>query len=201
MSRIIFHRHHLIPRHNGGTNDADNLVKVNIALHAMLHKILWEENHCEEDYLAWRALSGMISKEEIIQERQSLGGKKNIGRKHTIETRNNMSTAAKKRTLTEERLFILRNNARKMSECGHTEETKKRLKEIANDPAIKVKTVRYGKNNGMYGQKHTDESIRMISEKAQNREKKYCFVCDKTIDISNYNRWGHGESCKRGIEE
>jgi len=36
---IIWHNHHIIPEHAGGTNDPSNLVRVNIAMHSFLHKL------------------------------------------------------------------------------------------------------------------------------------------------------------------
>ena len=61
---IYWHRHHMIPRHAGGTDDTSNLVRVNLPMHAMLHKIRWEEIGDEYDKIAWLTLSGQIGKEE-----------------------------------------------------------------------------------------------------------------------------------------
>ena len=61
---IIYHKHHIIPRHMGGSDDPSNLIKVNTALHAFLHKLLWEEHGHQYDYIAWKCLSGQISNEE-----------------------------------------------------------------------------------------------------------------------------------------
>ena len=59
------HKHHIIPRHAGGTDDPSNLIKVNVAMHAFLHKQLWEDNGFIEDKLAWLGLSGQKSFREI----------------------------------------------------------------------------------------------------------------------------------------
>ena len=61
---IKWHYHHIIPRHLGGTDDRSNLLKCNTALHAFLHKLLWEEKNNKYDYIAWKCLSGQISNEE-----------------------------------------------------------------------------------------------------------------------------------------
>lgn len=61
---IIWHEHHIVPRHRGGTDDKSNLVRVNIPMHAMLHKILWEEHGDEYDRISWLALSGQITNAE-----------------------------------------------------------------------------------------------------------------------------------------
>lgn len=65
----------------GGTDDPSNLVEISIEKHAELHKQLWEDLGYDEDRLAWRALSGMLGKEEIILESQSIGGKKSFENK------------------------------------------------------------------------------------------------------------------------
>ena len=76
------HKHHIIPRHQGGSDDPSNLVELTIEEHAAAHKKLWEEYGREEDRLAYMGLSGMIDKEEIIRQQQSIASKKgNTGRK------------------------------------------------------------------------------------------------------------------------
>ena len=55
-----------------------------------------------------------------------------------------------------------------------------------------------GKNNTMYGKNHRLDTKIILKEKALLREKLTCPICNKTMDVSNYNRWGHGVNCKRG---
>ena len=64
MSKIIYHIHHIVPKHAGGTNDSSNLIKLTIEEHAEAHKILWEQHGKKQDYIAWQTLSGNITKEE-----------------------------------------------------------------------------------------------------------------------------------------
>ena len=66
MSDIIYHKHHLLPTHDGGTDDPHNIVKVNIPLHIMLHKIRWQELGQWQDEIAYKALSGQIDSQEIL---------------------------------------------------------------------------------------------------------------------------------------
>lgn len=72
----IYHTHHIIPRHMGGTDDPSNLVKLTVEEHAEAHKKLWEEHRHWQDKLAWQGLSGMIDKQEIIKQKLSESGKK-----------------------------------------------------------------------------------------------------------------------------
>ena len=64
MEEIRWHFHHIIPVHMGGTNNPSNLIKVNTAMHAFLHKCLWEEYDNHYDYIAWKCLSSQITNEE-----------------------------------------------------------------------------------------------------------------------------------------
>jgi hypothetical protein len=62
----IYHMHHIIPRHMGGTDDPSNLVKLTVEEHAEAHRILYEQHGLTQDLCAWKGLSGQIGKEEII---------------------------------------------------------------------------------------------------------------------------------------
>jgi hypothetical protein len=72
----IYHKHHIIPRHMGGTDDADNIVEVTVEQHALLHKQLWKDLGHKEDYVAWQCLSGMLTMSEAKRLALSLGPKK-----------------------------------------------------------------------------------------------------------------------------
>ncbi len=58
------HRHHIIPKHAGGTDDNSNLIELTIEEHAEEHRKLWESGNSYLDYVAWRALSGQIGSEQ-----------------------------------------------------------------------------------------------------------------------------------------
>ena len=67
----IYHKHHIIPKHMGGTDDPSNLVELTVEEHALAHKKLYERYNKPEDFAAWQGLSGMMGKEEIITYMQS----------------------------------------------------------------------------------------------------------------------------------
>lgn len=82
----IYHKHHIIPKHMGGTDDPSNLVTVTVEEHATLHKQLWEELGCWQDKIAWEMLSGQISRQQAIKKAQSEGAK---NRKTSYKGKNN----------------------------------------------------------------------------------------------------------------
>ena len=61
------HKHHIIPRHVGGTDDASNLIELSVEEHAEAHKLLWEQYGRYQDYYAWQGLAGLIGKESILK--------------------------------------------------------------------------------------------------------------------------------------
>jgi fatty acid/phospholipid biosynthesis enzyme len=61
----FYHRHHIIPQHMGGDNDLSNIIEVNIATHAFLHRCLYVTHGKLEDKLAYMALEKQISKAEV----------------------------------------------------------------------------------------------------------------------------------------
>ena len=91
----MLHRHHIIPRHMGGDDSSENLITLTIEEHARAHKELFELHGKQEDYIAWKALSGQINQAGILLEKCRLGGKIasqiNIGSKRTEEQKMNIS--------------------------------------------------------------------------------------------------------------
>ena len=60
----------------GGTDDHSNLIELSVEEHAEAHKKLYEEYGNQYDRIAYEALSGMIKKEEVIQQVLSEAGKR-----------------------------------------------------------------------------------------------------------------------------
>ena len=94
MSEIIWHRHHLVPKHIGGDDSKENLIKVNVAMHAFLHQQLWLEHNRAEDYAAWQGLLG--NKEAI----KSLGATGFSGKHHKDSSKKKISDSLKGNELT-----------------------------------------------------------------------------------------------------
>lgn len=68
QQRIIYHNHHIVPRHMGGTDDPSNIARLTLEEHISAHKLLYEKHGKIEDRLAWQGLAGMIDRAEIIHQ-------------------------------------------------------------------------------------------------------------------------------------
>jgi hypothetical protein len=60
------HRHHIIPKHAGGSNDPSNIEMLTVEEHTEAHRKLYEKYGNEYDKLAYQGLAGIIGKEEIV---------------------------------------------------------------------------------------------------------------------------------------
>ena len=81
------HKHHIIPRHAGGSDEPSNLVEVTVEEHANLHLSLYLEHGRWQDWLAFHAIAGIIECEDVVLEAQRRGGAMTDGKNHwTAET-------------------------------------------------------------------------------------------------------------------
>ena len=83
------HRHHIIPRHAGGTDEPSNFVEVTVEEHAELHFARYLELGEVGDWLAFQALSGQASS-EWWELKSSLGFR---GRNHSDEAKAAITTS------------------------------------------------------------------------------------------------------------
>ena len=70
------HKHHIIPRHAGGTDDPSNLIELTPEEHAEAHRVLYEEHGRWQDRVAWIGLAGLATNAEHIAMLLSEAGKK-----------------------------------------------------------------------------------------------------------------------------
>ena len=55
MSNTIYtHKHHIIPRHAGGSDDPSNLIELTVEEHALAHKKLFEKHNKIQDRISYR---------------------------------------------------------------------------------------------------------------------------------------------------
>lgn len=72
MSKTIYHMHHIVPKHMGGSDDPSNLVRLTVEEHAQAHLELYEQHGDERDLLAHRMLLGQITRADAIKKIQKL---------------------------------------------------------------------------------------------------------------------------------
>ena len=95
------HKHHIIPRHLGGTDEPSNIVELTLKEHVEAHKELYEKHGRWQDRVAYQMLSGQIGKEEMIME--IFKNRKNrLGAVLSDETKEKIRMAKKGKKLSEE---------------------------------------------------------------------------------------------------
>jgi len=70
------HKHHIIPKHDGGSDDPSNIIELTIEEHAEAHRRLYEKHGKEEDEIAWKALSQQITLNEAQIRAHKMGAKR-----------------------------------------------------------------------------------------------------------------------------
>ena len=67
INTIMKHKHHIVPKHAGGSDDSSNIIELTPEEHANAHRLLWEEHGRWQDYCAWKGLEGLASRAEHIK--------------------------------------------------------------------------------------------------------------------------------------
>ena len=171
----IYHRHHVVPRHAGGTDDPLNIIVCTIEEHAEHHRYRYEMTGDEYDRIAWQSLLGMISKQEAIHQVQIETGRRSgraqLGRrKQSEETRRKISKSMSHQT---------RRPPSKETRCKIAEAL--RGKPRSDDTRRKISEANRGK-------KLSDETRRKLSKINTGR----VFTIEHRLKISEANR-------KRGV--
>ena len=167
MAEPIYHNHHIIPRHAGGTDAPDNLVKLTVQEHAEAHKKLWEEHGRLEDRAAWLGLCGNATEMDDTM-RKLLSSKK-------IEWYKTPDGIAKIKRLRNEHPGVMRNYyqtpAGKLS-AAKMAATKRRIYEGPEGITIKRKisaSLLASGNSGFTGKRHSDETKAKMSAAHKKR--------------------------------
>lgn len=129
------HKHHVVPRHRGGTDDPTNIIKVTVEEHANLHLALYLEHGHYEDWIAFHAISGWWNKEDIIRERCRLGAMHpNVQSPEAKRKRALKCIGRKRKPLTEEQKRRVSEGTKK---AMNTPEMKERCRQHAINQAQK----------------------------------------------------------------
>ena len=90
------HKHHIIPRHAGGSDDPSNIIEVTVEEHAEAHRKLYEEHGRWQDRVAYLALSGQIGKEEIVKQKLQEAGRSRRGKTNSYTVTEKKLQSARK---------------------------------------------------------------------------------------------------------
>ena len=227
-------RHHIIPKCLGGSNKKDNLVILTAREHFVCHHLLTKMvNSTREKFQLSKAFNCMLYMTSPVQDRYKVSSrkfesfKKNYSKMFSEQQRGDKNHMYGK-THTPETLAKIA-IARANSNYVITDEIRAKLsaankgKNVSAETRAKISKANKGrlagKNNPMYGNTHTAESRKKISEKAQGRtpwnlgvthtdevkqkmstlalqRTKYkCEHCGVECVKCNYNRW-HGDNCR-----
>ena len=161
MSKTIYHRHHIIPRHAGGTDDPSNIVELTIEEHAEAHRKLYEEHGRWQDKMAWLGLAGLIGKDEIILE---------MYRNPEIIAKRSASQRGKKRgPHSEETKEKIRVSCKGMNTGPRSEETKEKIRKTSLGRKFSEET-KAKLSAAKTGKKHTEETKAKLSAVLKGRE-------------------------------
>lgn len=174
----MIHKHHIIPKHMGGSDDPSNLIELTIEEHAEAHKVLYEQYGKIQDYYAWQGLLGNIGKEDILKGIMNSKEMKEHLSKKSKEYWNNLTEKEREKRINQ---FL---EVRKLTypPTGKTwflsEDTKTKMrKPKTNNHKLNMKLNHAdfsGVNNPNYGKKHsaeTKEKMRLAAIERHNKRK------------------------------
>ena len=171
MSKTIYtHKHHIIPRHAGGSNDPSNLIELTVEEHALAHKKLFFIYGRWQDEIAWLTLSGQIGKEEATRRAISATHK---GKTIPLEMRQRISAKLKGRKMSPERIAKQTgiNNCNYGKKLGpRSEATKEKIRQARKKQVIVHSDETKRKIGDAHrGSKRTEETKKKMSEAAKGR--------------------------------
>ena len=171
----IYHLHHIVPRHAGGSDDPSNLVKLTVEEHAQAHLDLYKEYNRPQDLIAYRMLSGLITAEEARIEavKAALTGKS--------QSEEHIAKRVKSRL-----------------ETCPAPTLGKKLPPASEERKRKISEANKGKPGTRNGIPHTEEAKSKMSEAAKKRPRHTCPCCGAEMQIQNLKRYHglEGEKCK-----
>ena len=176
-------RHHIIPKHAGGTDEESNFTYLTHREHIAAHWLLWKIHGRDGDKSAWMLMKRMPYWPAFVDRKHTAESKKKMseaamGRKATDETKRKMSESRKGRKLgpcSEE-------SKRKISEAKKgrklSEEHKQKIREGCTNPPAETRRkiseagrgwkrteeTKRKMSEAQLGKKHSEESKRKMSE-------------------------------------
>lgn len=148
-SKTIYHIHHIIPKHMGGTDEPSNLVRLSIEEHAQAHLELYEKYGRPQDLWAYKGLTGQMTKEQMRIESVKIA---NTGRKQTPE-------------------HIAKRKASRMK-TNPTPTLGMKLGPASAERKKKIGDAHRGKSNWHLGKKRSEETKEKMKQAALKREER-----------------------------
>lgn len=184
----IYHKHHIIPKHMGGTDDPSNIIIVTIEEHANAHKELWEKYGKKEDFIAWKCLSG--KSEECEKERIELSKEGFItflkDEVKKSEWVNNIKKSRKHQVITEEHAKNIGISLKKSYKEGRKRYVKPTLEVLKSNYEKNKHLIEEGrKKSSKWKQSVTNENTRIKKRLSDPRSTKI------TIDDVTYDSIRH----------
>lgn len=189
ISMTIYHKHHIIPKHAGGTDDPSNLILLTVEEHAEAHRLLYEEHGRLQDYYAWKGLSGQISmdfekKFEIYQAIVAQKTRERVknGTHHLLKRADGTSVVSD------------RVSSGNYHMLGGEIQGKTSRRRVADGTHNWI-------GDGTYQRTVQQDRVKNETHHFQHKVKKECSHCAGLFDEGNYKRY-HGENCsvKTGIK-
>ena len=83
----IYHKHHIIPRSAGGSDDESNLITLEYSKHVIAHYILWKANPTNSNWISYRLMSGIDKDKKKVVEKLKLEAisRRSLGKIGSIE--------------------------------------------------------------------------------------------------------------------
>lgn len=105
---IYYHKHHIVPKHAGGTDDPTNIVHLTIEEHAEAHRVLFETYGRWQDNAAYTGLLKIYSKEDHHKIIARNSGMKTVDLQVGIHDpeRKNLRSLGGKNSITKLKTFI-----------------------------------------------------------------------------------------------
>ena len=171
---IYYEKHHIVPKHMGGNNDPENLIKLDLRQHTLIHYILWRQHRNLGNEIAYKMKSGQTEEGNKLRLKLAVQNSIPITKKRFIEN-NPMKDPLKVKKSIETKKE--RYNGKYFSEKGQKLLKELFIKNIMNNPEGIKKAVetrvknnqkrtkeerselygKYGEKNGNFGKKRPDE--------------------------------------------
>jgi hypothetical protein len=183
-----FHKHHIIPKHAGGSDDPSNIVKLTVEEHAEAHRILFEKYGRWQDYAAWQGLSKQVDNQEMRRLVASLSAQERMrklvsdGKHHWLGGEIHRAKVANGT-----HHCLGGHHAKKLVAEGKHNFVGGEIQRKSNRKRIAAGT------HNLLGP--TSNQQRLSQGTHPSQMSKTCEHCGKTVSVGMFARW-HGSRCK-----